>query len=95
MKCSNSCRITRDSRTGEIECFHHGTIAFLRQPHDAVDDSDFLEMEKFKYSDKFLYNAVRNGSLSMDELANELSVHEGTILRAVRRYENSLLASVV
>lgn len=95
MKCSNSCRITKDSRTGEVECFHHGTVDFARQPYDAVDDSDFLEMEKFKYSDKFLYNAVRNGSLLMDELAAELNVHEGTILRAARRYEKNLLASVV
>ena len=93
-KCTDTCRIRVDSRTGESECFHHGTVEFARQPHDAMDDSEFLGIEKFKYSDKFLYNAVRNGSLLMDELAAELNVHEGTIMRAVRRYESKLLASV-
>jgi len=93
-KCTDTCKIRVDSRTGEKECFYHGTIEFERQPHDAMDDSEFLKNEKFKYTDKFLYNAVRNGSLLMDELAAALNVHEGTIMRAVRRHESKLLTSV-
>ena len=93
-KCTDSCRIRIDSRTGESECFHHGTVEFVRQPYDAMDDSEFLEIEKFKYTDKFLYNAVRQGSLLMDELAAQLNVHEGTIMRAVRRHEKKLLESI-
>ena len=85
-KCTNECNIRIDSRTGESECFQHGTVTFTRQAYDALDDSEFLQMHKFKYSDKFCYNAVKNSPLTMDELAAELNIHEETLRRAARRY---------
>jgi hypothetical protein len=79
--CSNDCVVRVDSRTKETCCFIHGTLTFVREVQDLVDDTDLEKghQQRFKYSDKFIRNAVRSSTLTLDELAEELHVAPRTL----------------
>ena len=87
-RCTDKCIIRSDKRTKEDYCYDHGTLTFNRQAHDIVDESDLgtETKEKFKYSDKFIFNAVGSSYLTMDELADELGVSRKTLYNACSRY---------
>ena len=87
-RCHDKCIKYLDRRTGEEECWNHVTVAFTRQTRDRVDELDTVDVfgERDKYSDRFIYNAVKTSPLNTEELARELGLNKKTILFKTRRY---------
>lgn len=91
-KCTQSCTIMSDKRTGEPYCFNHGTVTFVRQAHDAAESY----YDKNPYTDSFIYNAFTRGTLkyNVDAIAKELGLEPVLVSRAITKHRHRVLKNI-